>query len=589
MAKSSTTPQKTRQEQAAAAQPDPSIKSLAYQSMETSWAMITTLMGGTNTMRAAERTYLPQHAEESNENYNERLNRNTLFNMFELTLDSLVGKPFVESIKLNADVPSEISDPDTGFWKNIDLQGADLTSFAREWFRDSIAKGFSAILVDMPVLTAEDRIDRTLEDDLIENRRPYWTLIRPENIIFAYAETVNGVEMLKHVRIREVATTMVGFAEVEMQRIRILTPGAWELWELQQVEEKKDPVWVKIQEGLSDLTYIPMVIFYANRSGFMTSKPPLEDLAHLNVRHWQSTSDQINILTVARFPMLAVSGAQMAQGQQEQMAIGPRQLLATRDANGKFYYVEHTGKAIGAGETDLEKLEDKMASYGAEFLRRKIGGRTATERSLDSSEAISPLKDMSLRFMVAINMALNITAEWIKKSSGGSCLINTDFTEEDANAAAITALTEMRKRGDISRWTFLEEMKRLEVVASDLDTQEEMEQIEWEATNLYVKPTFVTASEQIRSVETVAATDDETPTDILNDVPGAGDDDTQNPGGGKVPKVGGKTPAPGGKVPGAAAAINPHKAKPQAPAASPHATRKKVKATAASSKTASQS
>lgn len=583
MAKSSNTPQKTRQEKAAAEAPDPSVKSLAYQSMETKWAMITTLMGGTEAMRAAERTYLPQHAEESNGNYNERLDRNTLFNMFELTLDSLVGKPFVEPIKLNSDVPPEIADPEKGFWKNIDLQGANLTSFSREWLRDAIAKGFSAILIDMPVLNPEEKLLRTKEDDLKENRRPYWTLIRPENIIFAYAETVNGVEVLKHVRIAEVETTMVGFSEVQAQRIRVLEPGRWELWELQQQEDKKDPIWVKIDEGLSDLDYIPLVLFYANRSGFMTSKPPLEDLAHLNVRHWQSTSDQINILTVARFPMLAVSGAQMAQGQQESMAIGPRQLLATRDANGKFYYVEHTGKAIGAGETDLEKLEDKMASYGAEFLRRKIGGRTATERSLDSSEAISPLKDMALRFMVALDTALKITADWIKKPSGGTCLINTDFTEEDANSAAISALTEMRKRGDISRWTFLEEMKRLEVVAADLDTQEEMEQIEWEAENLYVKPTFVTASEQIRSVETVAATDDQTPTDILNDVPGAGDGTTQN--GAKV-KLG-KVPAPGGKVPVATPLPKPKVAP---PSSSPHAARKKSKAVAAAGrKTAAQS
>ena len=529
---------------AATERPDPSIKSLAYQEMESKWAMIITLMGGTDAMRAAERTYLPQHAEESNENYNERLNRNTLFNMYELTLDSLVGKPFVEPIKLNSDVPKEIADPETGYWKNIDLQGASLSSFSREWLRDAMAKGFSHILIDMPKLDPAEKAKRTREDDIKENRRPYWTLIRPENILFAYAIVEAGIEKLQHVRIAEVETVMDGFKEVKKQRIRILEPGTWELWELQKTDDHKDPIWVKIENGTSDLDYIPLVTFYANRTGFMCSKPPLEDLAHLNVRHWQSTSDQINILTVARFPMLAVSGAQAVQGSQENMAIGPRQLLATRDANGKFYYVEHTGKAIGAGETDLEKLEDKMASWGAEFLRRKIGGRTATERALDSSEAISPLKDITLRFMVAVNNALKITADWINKDSGGTCEINTDFTEEDQNTASISALGEARKRGDISRFTYLQELKRLEVVAADLDVQEEMDQIEWEAENLYVKPTFVTASEQIRSVETVNPQDvtDDTPTDILNDNPGVGDNTTTNKSepSTTTPKAGGK-------------------------------------------------
>lgn len=560
--------------------PDPSIKSLAYQHMEAKWAMILTLMGGTDSMRQAERTYLPQHAEESNENYNERLNRNTLYNMFELTLDSLVGKPFVEPVKLVEGTPSQISDPETGFWTNIDLQGANLTSFCREWLRDAIAKGFSAVIVDMPPLAPEEKAVRTLEDDMKENRRPYFSLVRAEDIIFAYAEVINGVEVLKHVRIAETETTMQGFAEVQKQHIRILEPGKWELWELQQLEEKKDPVWVKIQEGVSDLNYIPMVIFYANRTGFMTSKPPLEDLAHLNVRHWQSTADQINVLTVARFPMLAVSGAQMAQGQQEQMAIGPRQLLATRDANGKFYYVEHTGKAIGAGREDLQDLEDRMASYGAEFLRRKIGGRTATERALDSSEAISPLKDMTQRFAVAVNMALKIMAEWIKQPNGGAVIINTDFTEDDGNDKAVAALTEARKRGDISRWTFLEELKRFEVLSPDVDTEEEMDQIEWEARNLFVKPTFVTASEQIRSMENITTTDDQTPTDILNDVPGGGDNVTANPGPSgkeaKQAKAAGKDGAPPNTGP---TIINKPNNAP--PSASPKAVKKKAKAKSA--------
>src|SRR5208337_3871575 len=144
--------------------PDPSVKSNAYQYMEPKWAMITTLMGGTDLMRIAGSQYLPQHPEESQANYNERLNRSTLFNMFELTLDSLVGKPFVEPIKLNNDVPKPIVE----LAKDVDLQGNDLTSFSREWLRDAIAKGFSCIIVDMPVLNPDEKPQRTLQDDMQE-------------------------------------------------------------------------------------------------------------------------------------------------------------------------------------------------------------------------------------------------------------------------------------------------------------------------------------------------------------------------------------------------------------------------------------
>lgn len=39
-------------------------------------------------------------------------------------------------------------------------------------------------------------------------------------------------------------------------------------------------------------------------------KPPLIELAHLNVKHWQSQSDQDNILHVIRVPILVRIGIQ---------------------------------------------------------------------------------------------------------------------------------------------------------------------------------------------------------------------------------------------------------------------------------------
>lgn len=541
MAKRKYSPSETRQQKAALEAPDPSQTSTAYQIMAPKWAMINTLLGGTQAMRDAGRLYLPQHAEESNQNYMERLSRATLFNMFELTLDSLVGKVFVDQVKLNADVKPPI----VKIMDDVDLQGTNLTTFAREWFRKSMSHGFGHVLIDMPTLTSDEKQVRTLEDDQIENRRPYWKLVAPEDLFFAYAEVVNGVETLMHVRIKERHTDLVGFMEVVRHRIRVLQIGTWEVWELQPETKANDKeVWLKIDEGTMDCPEIPIITFYSTREAFMQAKPPLEDLAHLNIAHWQSVADQRSILTVARFPMLAGSGIQAGQGTQEQMAIGPRQLLSSRDPQGRFYYVEHSGRAIGSGRQDIQDLEASMASYGAEFLRRKIGGRTATERALDGSEAISPLKDIALRFQNAINRALGLTADWLKiddknateSTEGGTVMLNTEFTEEDVSAANLSTLDKGRERGDISRQTWLKEMKRQEVLAPDLDVKAEMAQIEWEAANLIVKPVAVRAIEQIRANENITTTSDQSPDQILND----------------KGKLTGGTPAPAAAKPGAA-------------------------------------
>jgi len=439
-------------------------------------------------MREAGTDYLPQHEAESAANYNERLQRCTLYNMMELTLDSLVGKTFVEPLVLHTDVPAQIQAIST----DVDLQGNDVSVFAREAFRLSLAKTVCHVLVDMPARTPEQAKMASLEEDKTANRRPYWSLIDPENIIFMYAEVIAGKEVLQQVRFLEQVETMVGFAVATVPQIRILYPGRWETWQPDQ-NEKKEDIWVQVGAGTYDLDVIPLWSFYSNRSGLGEGKPPLEDLAHLNVRHWQSTSDQISILTVARFPMLACSGATSDNG--ALMKVGPRQLLGIREPNGKFYYVEHTGRAIEAGAKDLMDLEEKMAAYGAEFLRRKLSGITATERALDLAETMSTLRDTANRFADGMARLLDLTAKWMKLNApGGTVKINTDFIQRAEDDVDLQVLAAAYTQGAITLATYLKELQRHDVLSPDLDIDKEApaalkEYADRMATQALAKPT----------------------------------------------------------------------------------------------------
>ncbi len=130
----------------------PATTSFEWDAMIETWTMIETLLGGTETMRAAGPMYLFQHEAETDGNYTERLGTNYLFNMMELTLDGFVGRPFSSEVVLNDDVPEKIA----GLTENIDLLGNGLTVFCREWFREGVAKGFAHVLIDMPPLSEEE-------------------------------------------------------------------------------------------------------------------------------------------------------------------------------------------------------------------------------------------------------------------------------------------------------------------------------------------------------------------------------------------------------------------------------------------------
>ena len=226
-----------------------------------------------------------------------------------------------------------------------------------------------------------------------------------------------------------------------------------------------------------DIDEIPLVTFYAERTDFMISKPPILDLVDLNITHWQSSSDQRSILTVARFPMLAGSGV---TDEDNKLKVGPRQWLFTSDAQGKYYYVEPDGKAIAAGRDDLSDLENQMSSYGAEFLKKRPGTQTATARALDSAEATSPLQDMVLRFIDAMNQALTLTGKWADIEEPGFVTVNAEFGLTAQEDADLRALTDARKNRDLSRRKYLNELRRRGTLPVDFDAEENDFEIERE-------------------------------------------------------------------------------------------------------------
>lgn len=457
---------------------DPSNVSAAWLKMKPVWTLIQTLLNGTQAMRDAAHDYLPQHDEEGASNYQERLDRNTLYNVTKMTLNALVGRPFSEPVKINPDVPSQLVE----LLDNVDLLGHDLHTFARDWMREGIAKGFAHCLIDMPTIVVPPGTVRTVADDLRERNRPFLKLISPENVIFASSAMFDGVETLVHIRIYEEETVRVGMMEDVIERIRIYEPGTFTVYRKFWLDEKRTKFeWRVESNGTVDLPYIPIVTFYAQRDGFMLSTPPLEDLAHLNVAHWQSTSDQRNVLTVARFPMLACAGYNEKSGGDAR--VGPRQLLGTRDPNGRWYYVEHSGKSIEAGENDLANLEDQMGNYGAEFLKKKRTiSRNPQDRVYDTVEETSELQDMTLRFTVSVNTVLGIMADWLALDSGGTVLINKDFALHESNANDLQHLAQARIKPepDVSLPTYIDTLKRLGTLDKNLSTADEVKAVKAE-------------------------------------------------------------------------------------------------------------
>jgi hypothetical protein len=432
--------------------------------------LVRCLMAGTAAMRAAGEKYLPIEQRETRAAYDARLKRSTLFNAFGKTARDQTGRVFRKPIVLKDDVP----EPIVAFAENIDLTGRHINVFARDVFFDALQTGITFILVDAPPADGEIK---TVAQEKAAGRRPYIVHIPLERLIGWKSTLVNGVETLTQVRIKECVSEPDGeYAEKSVDQIRVLEPGKWRTFRKKATTGvAATDEWEPFEEGTSSLNEITLVPVYTNRTGFMTGSPPLAELADLNVAHYQSQSDQRNILHVARVPILYGAGFEAA----DTIEIGASSMVRTSNPDARLEYVEHSGQAISSGDKDLQNLEFQMQTMGLQLLVSQPG-QTATGEIRDDAKEMSPLAMMAQALADALETALGFMAQYIGlgADAGGSVEVNTDFGV--VGSADTTTLLSAVNAGQISRLTFWRELQRRAVLADDFDPEAEAQRLEAE-------------------------------------------------------------------------------------------------------------
>lgn len=445
--------------------------------MGKAWGVTEPLMSGTEAMRAAT-ALLPQWPKEEGAAYKARLETATLFPAFRRTVSVMVGKPFSKALTLGDDVPDQIK-----VWaEDIDREGVNLHVFCAEMMGEALAHGLCGVLVEAPKQedAGSGRIQTRAEQQQA-GLRPYFVRVLHRQILGYRIASANGARRLAQLRIAEDATVADGpYGEKTAKRVRVLTPGAWEVWEkAERTTATGVDEWSVIEAGTTGLGYIPFVPFYGARTGYMTARPPLLDLAYLNVKHWQSQSDQDTILHVARVPILAISGAD----DKTSLTIGGSSAVML-PVGGEMKWVEHTGAAIKAGQESLDALEEQMIQAGAELLVKKPGDRSATESANDAEGNKSDLQRITEGFEDSLDQALQMMADYANLGSGGHASLFKDFGATSLSQASGQLVLAMKDAGLISGETALAEMKRRGELAADVKFEDEQDKIGEEMPDL---------------------------------------------------------------------------------------------------------
>ena len=456
----------------------PFTRTRAVLDMVKGWEIMRAVTNGTEYLRDNSEAFLPLEPQEDYTAYLSRVNRAVFSPYTQRLIRAATGLIMRKPITL-------IGDP---YWtdvfaKDVDGCGSDLDEYARRVLICSLTYGQSHILVDYPAPTGA----LSLAEERAQNRRPYWIEIDPTNIYGWRLDREVNYGSLIQVRIAEKAVVPSGeFGEQVYDQVRVIEPGKFSIY--RKVSPKKDLINLEdssyagnfdgpenekdyelIDSGVFSLGEVPLVSVYSGKTDTFTSKPPLLDIAYLNLAHFQRQADLIHSLHVASQPLLVLEGW---DDQTKDMAVSVNYAMATQPGN-KVYYVEPASSAFEAQAAEIQELQLQMATLGISTLsQQKFVAESADARRLDRVDTNSMLSMVSLELEQKLQKAFNLSAAYLGVEPP-EIKISRDFDIERLIGQDVTALTSLFEQQVIDRDEFRQILVQGEVLPNASETEED--------------------------------------------------------------------------------------------------------------------
>jgi hypothetical protein len=355
----------------------------------------------------------------------------------------------------------------------------------------------------------------TLADQRAANGRPYLKTYAAESILNWRVERVNNRSMLTLVVLAEVHEEAQGFTMVQTAQCRVLRlqPGAadqitgvsaWryavEIWRKVKDATTGKEEWQQVESftpmmGGKALAYIPFVICGPIGTDPAVAKPPILDLANVNLSHYRTSADYEHGLHFTGLPTPVVTGHSFdgdvgAGGSgQATFALGSSAIQAFPNPNAKVSFLEFTGQGLKQLADRLREKENMMAALGARMLAaEKRQAEAAESLAIHRSGENSVLASLALAASGAITKAIGWCAEWEGVSGEARVELNTDYLPSGMSPDELAELVDAWQAGAISHLTLLDNLQRGELTRQDVTPEEEIAQIKKEPPPPQQKP-----------------------------------------------------------------------------------------------------
>jgi hypothetical protein len=420
----------------------------AYAALIGKWQRARDCREGSDAVKARGEAYLPKlgsHAKNPAE-YDAYRMRALYYNATGRTVEGLTGLVFQKPPTV--DIPSRLE----AHLKDITLSGVPFEIFALKVLDENITTGRCFILLHLAGTTPA-------------KQRPFWSLYTAEQVIDWRVERTDGEEVLTHVRLLECVQEpdpKDPWATKEIEQVRALTlrDGKYtiELWRKKE-DGTKGEEWVPYTPpGQTDhaavplrrneaLAFIPGVFVGPTSISAEPERPPIDDLAIVNISHYQTMASLEHGRFWTALPTPWVSGS--IDKETGPLVIGSNYAWMLGE-NGEAGMLEYTGQGLAALDKADEQKRHMMATLGARLLEdQPKGAETLGAVAMRHTGQHATLRTIVGATEQALTRALQIHVFWMPGESAArpedvkaGVELNKEFfsvraTPEDVKAALL--------------------------------------------------------------------------------------------------------------------------------------------------------
>jgi len=448
-----------------------------YKKRKKQWERCRSCINGSDAIKDAGQKYLPKLQDQTNNEYEAYLERALFYGATSRTLQGLLGAVF------RKDFTYEYPEIYIHQLDDVTPEGNDLWEFSRQVVKETIGVGRMGILIDV---------------DKSEDMRAYCAIYKAEKIVNWRTEKIGGRRVLTMVILEEeYEDPGVDIFEKEIKtQYRVLEIGLNENQSMQYIQE----IWRKIetskgsQWAVYDTIYptrqglpldeIPFIFVNAHNLLSSTDKPPLLDLAEVNLSHFRTSADLEHGAHYTALPTAWVAGFPA----DSELRIGSGVAWVSENTSASAGYLEFKGQGLGSLQDLKKDKEQLMAILGARLLEdQKRAVEAADTHKIRQSGESGALTTITRTVSNAIKAALKLMAWWSGASDqqidGIEFMLNDDFMGAKMTPQELTALMQAWQQGAISQTTFLHNLKEGEILPDGISIDDEKELIGTENDN----------------------------------------------------------------------------------------------------------